>query len=340
MTNVGVRSVVWLALVSFFLVSAGCDASKDSSANLTQRTADEGPYEIVTTCGMVTDIVRQVAGEQATVTGIMGEGVDPHLYKPTRGDVKKLLEADVVFYSGLMLEGRMGDTFAKVARSGKPVYAVTEGIDESYLREPPEFAGHWDPHVWMDVAAWSEAVEFVAESLAAYDPSHAAEYRQRADAYRAELAKLDEYTRSVIATVPQEQRYLITAHDAFGYFARAYDIPVRSVQGISTESEAGVDDINGLVDFIVANKIKAVFVESSVSQKSVEAVLEGVRSKGAEVVIGGQLFSDAMGQAGTYEGTYVGMIDHNATTIARALGGEAPELGLHGKLSAPTEASP
>lgn len=326
-----------LAGVGILLLFAGCDASNGAATDATQRPRGDGPFTIVTTCGMVTDIVRQVAGDQATVTGIMGEGVDPHLYKPTRGDVKKLMEADVVFYSGLMLEGRMGDTFAKVSRTGKPVYAVTEGIDESYLREPPEFAGHWDPHVWMDVAAWSKAVEFVAESLAAYDPPHAAEYRHRADAYRAELTRLDEYTRQVIATVPQEQRYLITAHDAFGYFSRAYDIPVRSVQGISTESEAGVDDINKLVDFIVENKIKAVFVETSVSQKSVDAVLEGVRNRGAEIAIGGQLYSDAMGAAGTYEGTYVGMIDHNATTIARALGGEAPELGLNGKLSPPAE---
>ncbi|MBX3414461.1 MAG: zinc ABC transporter substrate-binding protein [Pirellulales bacterium] len=319
-----------VAVLSFF---TGCEASTDSTSKT--RVAKEGAYSIVTTCGMVTDIVRNVAGDRAQVVGIMGEGVDPHLYKPTRGDVKKLMDADVVFYSGLMLEGRMGDTFAKVARSGKPVFAVTEGIDETYLREPPEFAGHWDPHVWMDVAAWSKAVEYIAEMLAQYDPAHADEYRQRAAAYQAELKQLDDYTRQVIASVPAAQRYLITAHDAFGYFSRAYDIPVRSVQGISTESEAGVDDINELVDFLVGNQVPAIFVESSVSQKSVEAVREGARSKGHDVKIGGQLYSDAMGPAGSYEGTYLGMIDHNATTIARALGGEAPERGLHGKLALP-----
>lgn len=335
MTGYRLAFLVLIACLAFVPAFVGCNSSSELAPSPATRTADSGPYTIVTTCGMVTDIVRNVAGDRAQVDGIMGEGVDPHLYKPTRGDVKKLMDADVVFYSGLMLEGRMGDTFSKVARTGKPVFAVTEEIDESFLREPPEFAGHWDPHVWMDVTAWSQAVEFIAESLATYDPAHAEEYRQRSAAYQAELKKLDDYTRQVIATVPQAQRHLITAHDAFGYFSRAYDIPVRSVQGISTESEAGVDDINELVDFIVDNKVQAVFVESSVSQKSVEAVREGAKSKGHEIKIGGQLYSDAMGPAGAYEGTYVGMIDHNATTIARALGGEAPEKGLNGKLAAP-----
>jgi len=331
-------SAVCLALVAL-VATAGCDAtngSTDAESGAAHRAPGSGPYKIVTTCGMVTDIVRQVAGDRAEVIGLMGEGVDPHLYKPTRGDVKQLMESDVVFYSGLMLEGRMGDTFAKVARSGKPVFAVTEEIDESYLREPPEFAGHWDPHVWMDVAAWSQAVDFVANSLAEYDPEGAEEYHQRAEAYRAELAKLDDYVRQVIATIPAEQRYLITAHDAFGYFSRAYDIPVRSVQGISTESEAGIDDINELVDFIVEHKIGAVFIESSVAQRNVDAVIEGAKAKGwQDVKIGGTLYSDAMGPAGTYEGTYVGMLDHNATTIARSLGGEAPEGGLNGRLATP-----
>lgn len=292
------------------------------------------PYRVVTTCGMVTDIVRQVAGDKATVEGLMGEGVDPHLYKPTRNDVAKILDAHVVFYSGLMLEGRMTDTFVKAARDGRIVHAVTELIDESYLLEPPGMAGHWDPHVWMDVKAWSKAVEAVGKALSDYDPASAASYASNVESYRAQLTALDEYVKGVIASIPAEKRVLITAHDAFNYFGRAYGIEVLGIQGISTESEAGLSDINRLVDLIVTRGISAVFVESSVSDKNVTALVEGAKSRGHSVTIGGRLFSDAMGRPGTYEGTYIGMIDHNATAIARALGGEAPERGLNGKLSA------
>jgi manganese/zinc/iron transport system substrate-binding protein len=284
---------------------------------------------------MVADVVRQVAGERAQVTGLMGEGVDPHLYKPTRSDIRRLSDADVVFYSGLLLEGRMTDTFAQVARRGKPVYAVTEAIDQSYLREPPEFAGHYDPHVWMDVSAWIQCARFVAKALGEFDPPHAAEYKANADAYCDELTQLDEYVRKVIASIPEPQRVLVTAHDAFGYFGRAYDIEVRSVQGISTDSEAGVADVNQLVRFIVERKLPAIFVESSVPSRNLQAVIEGAEQQGVEVAIGGELYSDAMGPEGTYEGTYIGMIDHNATIIARALGGEAPERGMNGRLRLP-----
>jgi len=294
-------------------------------------------YTIVTTCGMVTDIVREVAGDKARVTGLMGEGVDPHLYKPTRDDVAKLLQADVVFYSGLMLEGRMTDTFLKVARKGPPVFAVTALLDEEFLLEPPEFAGHTDPHVWMDVQGWMDAVKVVARSLGEVDADNAAYYQQNADRYVAQLAKLNDYAKQALASIPKERRVLITAHDAFNYFGRAYDIDVRGIQGISTESEAGVADINKLVDFIVERKIPAIFVESSVSDKNIKALVEGSRARGHAVRIGGQLFSDAMGRPGTYEGTYLGMLDHNITTITRALGGQAPERGLNGKLATPNE---
>lgn len=281
---------------------------------------------------MVTDIVRQIAGDKAEVTGLMGEGVDPHLYKPTRNDVRELMAADVVFYSGLMLEGRMGDNFTSLARGGKPVYPITEEIDPDYLREPPEFAGHYDPHVWMDVRAWSECVSLVAKVLGEYDIANADFYLINAARYQQELSKLHEYAKQAIATIPEDRRVLITAHDAFGYFARAYALEVRSVQGLSTESEASVQDINNLVNFIVENKIPAIFVESSVSEKNVRAIIEGAAQQGWKVSIGGELFSDAMGKPGTYEGTYVGMIDHNVTIITQALGGEAPKLGLNGKL--------
>jgi manganese/zinc/iron transport system substrate-binding protein len=285
---------------------------------------------------MVTDIVREVAGEHARVIGLMGEGVDPHLYRPTRDDVARLLQADVVFYAGLMLEGRMTDTFLKVARKGIPVFAVTELLDEKFLLEPEEFQGHTDPHVWMDVQGWIQAVEVVSRSLAEVDPAHRAAYEANAARYRAELERLDAFARKVLGTIPVERRVLVTAHDAFNYFGRAYGVEVIGIQGISTESEAGIADINRLVDLLVARKIPAIFVETSVSNKNVQALVEGCRARGHTVRIGGTLFSDAMGAPGTYEGTYVGMIDHNVTTITRALGGEAPERGLNGRLATTT----
>ncbi len=291
------------------------------------------PYKVTATTGMVGDIVRQVAGKHAAVENIMKEGVDPHLYKPTRGDVVALAEADVVFYSGLMLEGKMTDVLVRVARTNTHVYAVTEMLDtEGYVMTDKN--GHFDPHVWMDVRGWMKAVEAVAGALGRYDPDHASEYRDSAAAYLKQLDALDAYARASIQSIPEPQRVLVTAHDAFGYLGRACGLKVRGIQGISTESEAGVRDINDLVEFIVANRIKAVFVETSVADKNVRALVEGAGARGHQVRIGGKLFSDAMGPPGTYEGTYVGMIDHNVTTITRALGGEAPPRGLNGRLKA------
>lgn len=309
-------------------VSSGCGSRSQGDRTKPQ----DGRYTIVTTTAMVMDIVQQVAGDKARVVGLMGSGVDPHLYKPTTSDFSQLTEADVVFYSGLYLEAGMDEAFHKAADRGKPVYAVTEEIPPSFLRHPPEFEGHPDPHVWMDVSAWSQCVEFIATTLGQYDPPNADYYRESAQRYQAELTQLDEYARRVIATIPERQRHLVTAHDAFGYFSRAYGIEVRSVQGITTESEPGVDDINQLVDFLVDHKVPSLFVETSVNRKNLDAVIEGAARRGWNVQVGGTLFSDAMGEAGTYEGTFIGMIDHNATVVARALGGVAPERGMLGKL--------
>ena len=314
----------------------GCqDSGTTSVTDPSAKRVIKHPYAIVTTTSMVADMVRHVTGDKATVVSLMGEGVDPHLYKPTRDDVDQLMSADVVFYSGLNLEGRMTDTLTRIARGGNPVFAVTEKLDPTYLREPPEFQGHYDPHVWMDVAAWSQCAQMVADALGQYDPGSNQHYADNATAYRAELKQLDDYCRKVIASVPKDRRMLVTAHDAFGYFSRAYEIPVHSVQGVSTESEASVRDVNNLIQTIIKHKIPAIFVESSVSEKNIKAVIEGAGRKGFTVEIGGNLFSDAMGAPGTYEGTYIGMLDHNATTITRALGGQAPERGFRGKLAAP-----
>lgn len=327
---------MWIWLVAA-VMAAGCGNSESGGV---ADPPDEvgGPdseirFTIVTTAGMVTDIVKNVAGDRADVVGIMGTGVDPHLYQPTASDNNKLIEADVIFYSGLLLEAGLTTVLERANEAGKPVYAVTENIDSSYLRHPDEFEGHPDPHVWNDVSAWSECVGVVAEKLAEFDAENAAHYRQNAESYRAELAELHSYAAAVVSSIPAEQRTLVTAHDAFGYFGRAYGLEVKSVVGITTESEAGVEHINSLVDFLVENEVPAVFVESSVSDRNIDAVIEGAADQGWEVRKGGRLFSDAMGAEGTYEGTYIGMMDHNATVVARALGGEAPERGLNGQLS-------
>jgi manganese/zinc/iron transport system substrate-binding protein len=300
------------------------------------------PYRVGTTvgmvgdivknvAGMVGDIVKNVAGDRAEVTNIIGEGVDPHVFNPTRSDVAVLLKSDIIFYAGLMLEGAMSDVLIKVSRR-RPVYAVTELLKKNDLIHD-ESSGHDDPHVWMDVSGWMKAVEVVGDALSEFDPKNEAVYRSNAKAYLEALEKLDAYARQVIGSIPQGQRTMVTAHDAFNYMSRAYNIEVLGIQGISTESEAGLKDINRIVDELVNRKIPAVFVESSVSDKNVKALIEGASSRGHTVRIGGELFSDAMGKAGTYEGTYIGMIDHNVTTIARALGGEAPEKGMMGKLT-------
>ncbi len=289
------------------------------------------PYKVTATVGMVGDIVANVAGDKAEITTLMGAGVDPHSYAPSRGDAAALLRADAIFYSGLLLEGRMSDMLVKVSRQ-RPVYAVTELIEESYLLEKE--AGVPDPHVWMDASGWMRATEAVTKSLIEFDPANAALYRSNSDAHLARLKELDAYARKTLASIPEKQRVMITAHDAFSYMGRAYGIEVHGIQGLSTESEAGLQDINRLVEMIVQRRIPAVFVETSVSDKNVRALQEGAKSRGHDVAIGGSLFSDAMGPKGTYEGTYVGMIDHNVTTITRALGGNAPEGGMQGKLKA------
>lgn len=289
--------------------------------------AERPQYKVVTTIGMITDVVKNIAREHAHVEGLIGEAVDPHLYKPTRNDVVKLQTADLIFYNGLLLEGKMNDILIRMAGKGKRVVPVTERISEEpdYVIDGPE--SHYDPHVWMDVRGWMKAAEVIGETLAEFDNEHSDEYKQNASAYIAKLEELNSYAKWALSMVPETQRVLITAHDAFNYFGRAYGVQVRGIQGISTESEAGVRDIENLVSFIIERDIRAVFVETSVADKNVRALVEGAKAQGHQISIGGSLFSDAMGKSGTYEGTYIGMIDHNVTVVARALGGEKVPLG-------------
>jgi len=293
------------------LALALCAACTD---NAPARKGDK--LYVVATTGMVADLARHAGGEFVTVEALMGPGVDPHLYKATPSDLQKLRAADVVLFSGKGLEGKMGDILGKLAKT-KSVAAVTESIhdDELQSHEP----GHVDPHVWFDVALWARCAPVVGDALAKADPAHADAYRENAASYRSELeGELDGWVRSRIATIPAERRVLITSHDAFRYFGRAYDIEVHGLQGISTASVAGVKDVENLVDMIVSRKIKAIFVETSVSPKALEAVQEHVRRRGHAVVIGGKLFSDAMGDTPETD-HYAGMIRHNVETLVEAL---------------------
>jgi len=291
------------------------------------------PFTALATTGMVGDAVKAVVGDTGKVEVMLGSGVDPHSYKPTRADIARLSSANIVFYNGLLLEGKMTDALVRVANAGRPVIPVTEALDEKFLLEPEGFDGQYDPHVWMDVTGWKKAVEAVRDSLVQFRPALADTFRQNAARYLGELDVLDKYVRDILTSVPKQSRVLVTAHDAFNYFGRAHDFEVLGIQGISTESEAGLKRIQELVDLIVSRKIAAVFVESTVSDRNVRALIEGARAKGHTVKVGGELFSDAMGTPGTYEGTYVGMIDHNATVISKALGGKTPARGMSGRLA-------
>ena len=285
--------------------------------------AHAAKLNVTTTTTMVTDMVKEIGGDRVKVVGLMGPGVDPHLYKPASGDVVKLQRAKVIFYSGLMLEGRMTDLFLRMARAGKLVYAVTESIPEKDRLEPPEFAGHWDPHVWGDPILWSKCVVTVVEGLSKADPAGAADYARRGKSVVASYEAMRAWALKRIAAVPRKHRILVTSHDAFNYFGQSFGFQVVAVQGLSTVSEAGLADIAKMVDFIKKKKIKAIFIESSVNPAAIERV-----SKDAGVKIGGELFSDACGRVGDVHeahgekydvGTFIGMLKHNVNTVVDAL---------------------
>jgi manganese/zinc/iron transport system substrate-binding protein len=312
-----VKHTLTLVLLASYLLSACSTSGGGSQLPIAERTVN-----VITTTGMIADITKNVGGDRVQVTALMGPGVDPHLYKASEGDVIRLQEADVIFYNGLHLEAQMGDVLERLNEFGIKTVAVTDQIDRSLLQSPPEFQGNYDPHVWFDVTLWMKAVEQVRDTLVELDAASASSYEGNAEAYLAELEGLHQYVLGQANTVPVEQRILITAHDAFNYFGRAYGFEVRGLQGISTEAQAGTGDVQALANFIVEKQIPAVFVESSVPQRNVEAVQAAVESRGFEVKIGGSLFSDAMGSEGTPEGTYVGMVRHNIDTIVTALTGD------------------
>ena len=274
--------------------------------------------QITTTTSMITDITKVVGGEHVQVTGLMGAGIDPHLYVASEGDMELLQNANVIFYNGLLLEAQMAEILEQLGER-KTVVAVSQGVDEGELLPWAQYADEFDPHIWFDVSLWMKAVEAVRDTLVQVDAAHATAYQANAATYLEELTKLDTYVKEQATRLPAEQRILITAHDAFHYFGRAYGFDVRGLQGISTASEAGTADVQALADFIAEKQIKAIFIESSVPVRNIEALQAAVQARGFQVTIGGQLFSDAMGDPSSPEGTYVGMVRHNIDTIVGAL---------------------
>lgn len=321
-----IRPLAHVVALVPLLALAGCQpaGSHEHVADARSLAAYAGafPMKVVCTTGPVAEIAQRVGGELVEIEALMGPGVDPHLYSPVASDVRKLSAADVIFYNGLHLEGRMADLFVQMARS-KATFAVTEGLQtrkDKRLREPSEFAGLYDPHVWHDPLIWSDCVGDVAEMLASFDPPHADTYRKNAAAYQAELKELDKSVREQLESIPKDRRVLVTAHDAFGYFGKTYDIEVAALKGVSTEDEKDLKHQEEVIQLIVSRRIPAIFVESAVAPKTVKALVEPCRALGWDVKIGGSLYADALGPAGSPDADYAGMIRANVKTIVTALG--------------------
>ena len=297
-----------LALVVLCLVAIGSLVGNSSYVEANEKLS------VLTTTGMIADAAMNIGGELIDVTALMGPGVDPHLYQATAKDVERMRRADVILFNGLHLEAGLERVLKKMKKKTVPVAEVLES--DSLL----PWEGHAnDPHVWMDVSLWMNVVKKISETLTELDPENATSYEQQAQVYLHKLEELHAYATAQVASIPENSRSLVTAHDAFNYFGKAYNMDVRALMGISTETKAGAKDVQDLATFIAEHKIKAVFVESSVPEKYVQAVQAAVQEKGFDVGIGGELFSDAMGEEGTFEGTYIGMITHNVDTIVNAL---------------------
>ena len=302
-------------------MDVGC--SRKDSSKPTIDEPENNKIRIVATVGMIADLVREVGGEHVQVTQLMGSGVDPHLYKPNRDDIQSILDSDLVFFAGHHLEGKMSATLEKLGDQ-KKVVGLSEQLKKDSLLQDEE--KQVDPHLWMDIALWTGILAPIAKELKKIKPGNAVEFEKNAAEIGEELVKLHELGRQAIQTIPKDQRILITSHDAFQYFGRAYGIEVYGIQGLSTESEAGLQRINDLVDLITTKQIAAIFIESSVPKKNIDSLIEGANAKGHTVKIGGELYSDAMGEASSFEGTYRGMMTHNLITVTQALGGQAEEL--------------
>ncbi|WP_299015742.1 zinc ABC transporter substrate-binding protein [uncultured Polaribacter sp.] len=284
-----------------------------------QEVKKNGKLQVVTTTTMITDLVKNIGGNKIDVQGLMGAGVDPHLYKASEGDVSKLFNADAIVYNGLHLEGKLEDVFEKMRHQNKKTIAVADIIDKNTLIGSEYFASNYDPHIWFDINNWELITQFVVDQLVVLDAKNAATYKENGTEYLKKLAALKAEIQQEINKLPVDKRILVTAHDAFNYFGKEFQFNVVGLQGLSTATEAGVKDVQKMAAFIEENEVKAIFVESSVPKRTVEALQEAVRAKGKEVLIGGTLYSDALGSTGTLEGTYIGMYKHNVNTIVNAL---------------------
>jgi manganese/zinc/iron transport system substrate-binding protein len=274
---------------------------------------------VVTTTSMITDLVKNIGGKHVNIQGLMGSGVDPHLYKASEGDVSKLVNADVIFYNGLHLEGKLVDVFEKMGSATKTPIALADELDKTTLIGSDYFASNYDPHVWFNIEYFKQFAKKVTQILSEKNPKNTVNFIENEKQYLAKLDTLENNMRAIIKDLPIEKRILVTAHDAFNYFGKNYGFEVVGLQGLSTATEAGVKDVQKLAAFIIEKKVKAIFVESSVPKRTIEALEAAVKSKGHDVEIGGTLFSDALGNAGTLEGTYIGMFEYNVNTIVNAL---------------------
>lgn len=301
------KKIVFVLLT--FISFSGCKDAKPDNGNL----------NIVTTTTLITDLLNQIGGDKLNVQGLMGSGVDPHLYKASAGDVTKLSNADLIFYGGLHLEGKLVDVFEKMESQNITTIAVSDALDKNTLIGSEYFASNYDPHIWFDVHNWELITTFVVQKLSEADPENKVYFEENGKNYLEKLKILDAEIKSIIETLPKEKRILVTAHDAFNYFGKAYGFEVVGLQGLSTATEAGVQDVQNLSNFIIEKNIKAIFVESSVPRRTIEALQAAVNSKSHHVEIGGTLYSDALGNAGTAEGTYIGMFKYNVNTIVNAL---------------------
>ncbi len=299
-----------LTLLIIAIISFSCK-------NTTKQ--DDSKFNVVTTTSMITDLTKNIGGDLISLQGLMGSGVDPHLYKASEGDVSKLANADLIFYNGIHLEGKLVEVFEKMERQNINTKAIADGIDHNSLINNSYFQGNYDPHIWFDIAYWKQATNFVVSKLSDALPEYKTTFETNGNSYIKKLDVLETKIKAIIETLPQEKRVLVTAHDAFSYFGRAYGFEVVGLQGLSTATEAGVQDVQKLATFIIEKNIKAIFVESSVPKRTIEALEAAVKSKGHDVEIGGTLYSDALGNAGTIEGTYIGMFEYNVNTIVNAL---------------------
>ncbi|MFC4401920.1 metal ABC transporter solute-binding protein, Zn/Mn family [Gracilibacillus xinjiangensis] len=309
---------ILLSLLSVFLLTACSDSDAVSNTNGDTSNETDSPVLVVTTIAQIADVVENVGGDHVEVESLMGPGIDPHLYNAVQGDIEKLDNAEIIFYNGLHLEGQMYQVFEQMEKE-KPAIAVAESIEESKLLSDPENPNIFDPHVWFDVTLWQDVVTTVRDELIELDSENKKSYEKNAEVYLNELQATEEYILDSIEQIPEESRVLVTAHDAFHYFGEKYGFEVVGLQGLSTESDYSTSDINNIVQLLMDRNIKGVFVESSISDRSIQAVIEGAKEKGQMVEIGGELFSDAMGEEGTEEGTYIGMLRHNINTIVETL---------------------